>query len=534
MEAKKKTLTGRLCAGEFPGDGDDKRPVPPQSLWAVAGLTDAERQALVDQLYFFLQWEDESVSAWQWRLYFDLKVNLLSLMWLWSALDIIPGQQAYISASAKDHDPIQFCYTCKQPIPGAGRIIALDATPDVKELNAIFHREFKVAKATVPPKKGARLVHVKVAMGKTKATRLADVTLLGYLKKAHAYLKPTDRKVLLLTHQKIERKLLDMARGLDPSREWGICHHFAAKGLNSWAHFDAGIVIGTPTPPAERYFDKAVAIHGDNTKDRAKWFSGLGMRDLIQSISRLRPVLRPKTVVVVGRSDHWPAEALGLPSFTVDESRKGASGAAIEEAYQRLLPLARKIGVMFTEAAALAGVFLANDREGPAIWREWVKPILTGESTLELTPTLRSIFIRVSVNSDPLSPEPIILSNRGHAWPELVARLADAAALPECTYKPGRRGRPQAALGSAAAVRALCESFGREFLPELWSFAEAPEPEQTQNPAQEVQTMKPEPSESSEVPNLAHAVTPDEIPRPPHLPPDSYWPPLVQRLVAHG
>ena len=46
--------------------------------------------------------------------------------------------------------------------------------------------------------------------------------------------------------------------------------------------------------------------------------------------------------------------------------------------------------------------------------------------------------------------------------------------------------------------------------------------------------MKPEYSEASEAPNLAHAVMPEEIPRPPHLSPDAYWPPLAQRLVAHG
>lgn len=532
QETQKKRITGRLCAGEFPTDHEDKRPVPPQSLWDVAELTEDERQAIIDQLYFFLPFEDEAVSTWQKRLYYDNKMNLAALNWFLSAFDIVPDQNAYVSATMEDKRALMFCYTKKQDMAGGHRVVVLDATPDVEELNRLMGREFKVAKATVPPKKGARLVHVKVAMGKTKATRLADVTLLGYLKKAHAYLKPTDSKVLLLTHKSIAKKLLDMARQLDPSRTWDVIYHFAGKGLNAWSHYDAGLVIGTPTVPVEAYFNAAVAVFGHDLAKRTAWLARLGMRDLIQSISRLRPVLRPKTVVVVGR--HWPAEALGLPSFTVDESRKGASGAAIEEAYKRLLPLARKLGVMFTEAAALAGVFLANDKEGPAIWREWVKPILTGESTLELTPTLRSIFIRVSVNSDPLSPEPIILSNRGHAWPELVARLADAAALPECTYKPGRRGRPQAACGTAAAVRALCESFGREFLPELWAFAEAPEPEQTQNPAQEVQTMKPELSESSEVPNLAHAVTPDEIPRPPHLPPDAFWPPLAQRLVAHG
>lgn len=543
QETKKKRITGRLCAGEFPTDHEDNRPVPPQSLWDVAELTEDERQAIIDQLYFFLPFEDESDSEWQRRLYYKHKMNLAALNWFLSAFDIVPDQNAYVSATMEDKRALMFCYTKKQHMAGGHRVIVLDATPDVEELNKLMCREFKVVKATVPPKKGARLVHVKVAMGKTKATRLADVTLLGYIKKAHAYLKPADKKVLLLTHKRIAKKLLDMARQLDPSRTWDVIYHFAGKGLNAWEDFDAGLVIGTPTVPVEAYFNAAVAIFGHDLAKRTAWIAGLGMRDLIQSISRLRPVLRPKTVVVVGR--HWPAEALGAPSFTVDESRKGASHAATEEAYQRLLPLARHFGLMFSELAAVAGVFRAEDKAGRAEWVEKIQPTINGESPSANVPTLIYTIIRVGTLEKGVS-SPIQFRRRAD-WSELMARLADATGLPEIEYRPGSAhggGRAQAALGTIESVMALCQAAGKEFDPTLWAFA-SPDPAQapTEDPVEEVIEPASTPTMPSIRPEWAtihrRAMRPWLPPAlaaipvlPPGLPPGTYFPPLAQRMVA--
>ena len=75
------------------------------------------------------------------------------------------------------------------------------------------------------------------------------------------------------------------------------------------------------------------------------------------------------------------------------------------------------------------------------------------------------------------------MGHRGHSWPRLLARLADELGLPEITYRPGRRGRPETALGTKAAVIALCRLAGVEFDPALWTFSADPQKKEATMPA---------------------------------------------------
>jgi len=125
---------------------------------------------------------------------------------------------------------------------------------------------------------------------------------------------------------------------------------------------------------------------------RVVCLSDLGRRDLIQSTARVRPVLAPKTVVVLGKD--WPVESLGQPSFTLDGRRKGGTSAQEEEAYQVLVVMAKEFGIMFHDLAASAGIFLSEDRAGLADWEDRWRPIYQDKTPLRFVLTqIRSLLI---------------------------------------------------------------------------------------------------------------------------------------------
>ena len=453
---------GRLYGGDLLPPGDWAHT---GLLWESAGITAEERETLAGDLAYFDQHEDEKPSTWQKRLLKE-KVDPAALTWWRVALAEAPGR-AYVHVIRHAKNQISYRAQIIATPPATCRVINLDATGSAAEMAALFGREFRVVDARVSPPAGSRFVHLNVAMGKCKTAGAEDKLLEKYLGRAISYLRPGDKKVLLATHFDAEERLLAMARRLDPGRHWDSMHHWSGRGRNAWADFDAQVVLGTPTPRRSALLDREMTLFDGDQAARDEWFTGLSYRDLVQTTARTRPVLQARTIVVVGR--HWPGESLGAPSFIVDARRKGGAAEAEEEAYRRLLALGREFGLVFSELAAVAGIFEAHDKDGLAEWEERIRPLAYGETPLEFAPTLiKSVLIRVRSNSEGVL-EPVLLGHRGHSWPRLLARLADELGLPELTYRPGHRGRPQAALGSLPAVRRFCETNDLPFDAALWA-----------------------------------------------------------------
>ena len=483
---------GRLYATTPPG-GEWEKTMP---LWEAAGITDAEREALSEQLAYFDQHKGEKPGKWQRRLW-DERVDLAALRWLWLGLGEKGQGSAYIRCKPHPVAPIKYRSMVNMTpiLPDAVRVLALDATGNDAELEHLFSRPFKVLDATVelPP---ARQVWMRQAMGKWKTGRMLQdqAKTEALFHRAIANLRPQDRKVLLVTHKDAELTLLELARRLDPGREWASTHYWANRGLDCWRDYDACLAFGTPTANRAEVLDLELALFGGDQAARDAWFSSLGPRDLIQAVNRVRPVLAPKTLIVVGRE--WPA-ALGAPSFTLDSRRKGSAAEAVETAYQRLLPLAQKYGIMFSELAHVAGVFRAEDKAQAQDWRERVLPLLEDKTLFAKAPTLiKETLIRVGALAGGVF-EPIPLDRKG-TWPALMSRLADATDLPELAYRPRSAhggGRAQAAVGTLAAVRRLCAECGLAFDPTLWAGQE-----------EEPLPMPNEPAEAASQSAIVHSV----------------------------
>ncbi|MGD9611142.1 MAG: hypothetical protein AB7U59_17220 [Desulfovibrionaceae bacterium] len=439
-------------------------------LWEAAGITEAEKDALSDQLAVYDQLHGEKPGAWQRRLW-EERLDLALLNWLWLGLGEKGQGSAYVRCLPHPTYPITYRALRNQApaLPDGVRLVALDATGDHRELEALFARPFRVVDAAVelPP---ARRVHLKQAMGKLATGRLLEYPQKteALVRKAVAHLRPQDRRVLLVTHLDAEDALVALAKQVDPAREWSSTHYWASRGVDCWRDCDACVAFGTPTANRAGLLDLELALFGADQAARDDWFSSLGPRDLTQAVNRVRPVLASKTIIIVGRE--WPTASLSAPCFALDSRRQGGSAEAVEMAYQRLLPLAKRHGVMFSELAALAGVFRAEDRAGLADWIERVQPWTGGETPPAIVPTLiKDVLIRVGTMGEGVLP-PIQFKRRTD-WSALMARLAAELDLPALEYKPRTAhggGRGQAALGYLTAVRRFCARLGVEYDPTLW------------------------------------------------------------------
>lgn len=439
------------------------------SLREAAEISDAEWAALkaaVESSFTPTVRSDgrrESMLTFAKRLE-AMGVNMLAVEWLRAALD---GRGGYVCCKPDPTSPITYCWLRNSaPTPedfGGFRVVALDATGDPAELKALFGREFKVVDAAVTPPPGRR-VWIQRALGKVKAKGKAENDpryLVDRLKEAAAHLAAADKKVLIVTHMAVEAAVLEAARKLFPKRTWDATHHGNARGLNAWEHFDAVIALGHLTPPRPAVHDLELAVFGADKAARDQWYSDLGRRDLIQSTARVRPVLTGRTVIV--SASIWPWESLGAPTTTIDGRRRGGTKSKTEEAYGRLLPLAKEHGLVFSEMAEVVGVFIEGNEARAA---EWVAGHGERGSGSELWSTV--INNRALLQSTTITPPSAAALNR-RTWVSLIGRIAEELSLPSLLYHSAAgAGRPQPAAGTLAAARRFSLACGRAFDPKLW------------------------------------------------------------------
>jgi len=242
------------------------------------------------------------------------------------------------------------------------QLITLDGTADPAELEACFGRPLKHVKADVQLQ-DIDAYHFLQNFGKGAAqgilqNKRCDYKLRNLLKKFIGFLKPEDKKVLIVTHKILADRLKPLAEALNPEREWDITHYFASRGSNAYEAHDAVIAFGTPYGSPFEMKPQAEELFPGDVNAQDIWISRNGIRELIQAIHRIRPVQHRATIIVFGLE--YPREAFGQPQV-IDMTRQGGRTKEIEHAAEKLIDIAEELGCMTKDIAHGFGVIDERD-----------------------------------------------------------------------------------------------------------------------------------------------------------------------------
>jgi hypothetical protein len=254
--------------------------------------------------------------------------------------------------------------------PRGGRLIICDGTANIKELQSLFNCQFRRLQARVAPVE-PNLVHIKQNYGNRVARSLATCkdreeargAVKEDLRDLFSRLRSEDKRVLIYTHNVLAEArdigILDLARNLDPSREYAVEHFHGGRGTNEYSDWDAVVMLGTPylTPIEGAAISRAIFGYVDYD-----WIASKGMEEMTQCAMRVRPVHGPKSVIVMGLT--FPVAALGQPRV-IDRQRQGGAAA---DAVEALTVLAGHHGCLTRPMAESAGAFDAGDKEKIDAW----------------------------------------------------------------------------------------------------------------------------------------------------------------------
>lgn len=470
---------GRLYATEAPG-GQWVEEGATASLWEMSGITAQDRKALSRSLAVF-----EPVfleTAWEWQKRMDeWGVDLFALQWLRIALGEEEGT-AYVRTH-KGARSMCFCFHRVNVPEFDGRIVHLDATAHMPEVEALFKRRFVEVHATVECP-GYRAVHIKRNFGKTLAENATADRIRAEVKSCIEQLKPDDKRVLIITHQGIEAEARDAARALDSTRSYSSLHFYGTRGLNAFEDFDAVIMLGTPTLNPASLVDDGLILFPDKT-DREAWERHRSETESYQAVHRVRPVKGGRTIVVLGRS--WPAYLEMKPETTISAER-GKDARTTAQALERLEWLLSTIGFASPDAALAVNVGRKKELE---VYNDVVKshdnPLLMYLG-VNVPLSLRHIYLEKGAHA---TPPPLQAQLSGYMqtslsfhkhdyWDSLVqefARLHPDAPLFEVPM--GTDGKRRRMIGTIEAVQRFYSVLGAEINTENWRQARRASHEQT-------------------------------------------------------
>ncbi|WP_027186520.1 DEAD/DEAH box helicase family protein [Desulfovibrio inopinatus] len=434
--------SGRLYATTPPAQWGDA-----PSLWSLCAVSEEERQRLADDLDALYGIRDnEKPGAWQQRIMSE-DVSLAALRWLWTALGDQHEEKAapiaYVHVRRHHTQPIEY-RTVRNIAPdmAQARLVVLDGTGDKTELDMLFGRTFHEVDGSVDM--SGRRVWLRVGLGKLKARKMNPAALRRKLEKCLHHLKPTDQRVLIATHLAIEDTVLDMARSIDPDREFATIHYWNSQGTNQYAQFDAVIAFGTPTPNKSAVYDHAATLFDDKDQQGA-WMERLGQRDLVQALHRIRPIHGEKTVIVMGSS--WPT-VMGAP--VIYDQRQGKS-EAMSEAITRARTMMDGLGVYLPDLMPYFGVgFRGRHKEVEAALAE------LNESAKTTVCILIQRFLRIHTTENGLSR--VILSDTHAASSILEAMKQDGH--PELRWRLKGSTYWNNAVGYIEAFMDVCQALG--------------------------------------------------------------------------
>lgn len=310
---------------------------------------------------------------------------------------------------------------------GNSRLVVLDGTADEEELKALFNCDFDFVKADSVLKPthtvffeqsfGSRDARTLAKMATRKKRPPDDSRLRYLLKRSISKLKKTDKKVLVLTFKSLVEILPKIASELDPTRQYVQTHYYGNRGLNEFEDCDAVIAIGTPMVSPIDFIPLSIKLFGYVNE---QWIARQGLRELIQSIHRIRPINHETTIILTG--SYFPVEAFGQPVLWVNAQRDGERGDLMQEAIDLLVPIAKKMKCLTQEMAEEHGFFDEEDFAGiEAYLRE------SGKEAVKWP---------------------------AKKWSNVVKAVAQKCGIP-VSSRPGKMGRPRVAAGAARAFVAL-------------------------------------------------------------------------------
>ncbi|QAZ67459.1 AAA family ATPase [Solidesulfovibrio carbinolicus] len=309
---------------------------------------------------------------------------------------------------------------------GQSRLVVLDGTADEEELRALFDCEFDFVKADSMLQK-TYTVFFEQSLGSRDARYLAksalskkrpdDKRIRRLLSRSIAKLKKTNKKVLLLTFKDLSDVLLKIAKEIDPSREYVNTHYYGNRGLNEFEDCDAVIAIGTPFVSPIDFEPISIKLFGYVNE---QWIARQGLRELIQSIHRIRPINHETTIILTG--NYFPTEAFGRPDLHIQAQRDGERDKLVQKAVELLIPIAKELKCLTQEIAGEYGLFDEEDFK--------------------------------SIEKHEQDGKEVVLRWTHKEWPTIIKKVAKICGLP-VVARQQKRGAPRLAAGADRAFVAL-------------------------------------------------------------------------------
>jgi len=466
---------------------------PPESPWAgqpglfeMAGITAAEVTALDASLSALYQFDNEKFPAYLKRLYFQEHIDMTALKWIQGAIAGDAG--LYVRFKRDKKHPARFIHFEKRLPQYSGRIIALDATGgSLTEAEILFERRFDHVQGRVETP-GLRTAHIRQNSGKTCMGKKSDKQIGDMLRAAGEFLKPSDKKVLLITHMQIEENVKRIADEIMADKEIMTAHFWGgSRGVNRFEDCTAVISLGQPFPNIGGMFDHSMALIPD-AADRIQWIARTGTSELIQALHRIRPVKGGRTIIHVGRD--FPTGEFGQPNFKVNRQRGNkVQEPEIDEIIQRLEPVIMEYRVMTRAIGWMFGISLNTDidkmkqvheliinsiengnTEYLEIYKRYLKAAEMRKMTVKYdkndSNTYYSTLISIRIIKSIIFHHLQIIQNH-YTWSTVLKLLAERYHLPENQSIDGG-GHKVSGIGYLDDIQAFYESLGATYNSEQW------------------------------------------------------------------
>jgi DNA polymerase I-like protein with 3'-5' exonuclease and polymerase domains len=232
----------------------------------------------------------------------------------------------------------------------------LDATGDKRIAQLLTGRNISLVTADV--KWDAKKTHIKTETSRRVLKHATDSDLKRTIERAIS--KISGKKVLLLTYQFLEERVLKIAREIDPSKEYVGYHFLGPRGINSLSDCDSVIALGLSYQNINSSLQDACILfpRKEDEEFRHNWSDLCMGWELVQSIHRIRPVNKLKVEIVL-ISSFWP-QILPPPDEIIDLS-KGKNWK--EKAISALEPFVREFGFLTPDIGYLANVYVQSKEE---------------------------------------------------------------------------------------------------------------------------------------------------------------------------
>ena len=162
---------------------------------------------------------------------------------------------------------------------------------------------------------------------------------------------------MVITYMHHKKKVLDILKRIDPTRNFMGYHFMGPRGINSYQECDAVLVIGLPYPNLNSAAQDACILFpkAKDADKRMEWTEACMQWDLVQGIHRIRPVNKSSVDIILA-ANRWPS-ILPEPDIVIDRSQNANWK---EIAIQRLKPFVEEFGFLNQDIGFLANVYVKS------------------------------------------------------------------------------------------------------------------------------------------------------------------------------